>query len=47
MVYKLLSWDVVGRAYHKIQDTECLVCYCKNILKNEISLQVNKYLKIF
>ena len=25
MVYRLLGWDVVGRAYHKIQIVSCAI----------------------
>ena len=27
MVYRLLGWGMVDRAYDKIKDTECLLCY--------------------
>ena len=37
MVYRLLSWGVVGKAYHKIQDAECSCTSAKILLNNGIS----------
>ena len=44
MVYRLLGWGIVGKAYHKIQ----IISYAstKITLDNEVSAWVKKYPKI-
>ena len=41
MIYRLLGWDVVGGAYHKVQIVSC--ASAKITLNNGINAQVKKY----
>ena len=44
MVYRLLSWGVVGGAYHNIQNASC--ASAKFTLNNGISAKFKNYSKL-